>query len=187
MIGVLGDDEPTLVDARRLLIHLVGQHNLRPPRVVPPAPRVPLGPTRKVQLPVGIVTAAPLQDNQSVHLSYAVLISQLDGEAHVVALLVLWHLLLFGHPWCSLLCYSACSPRLNLRPSCSAPPPQAIQSVCHSREPQRSMPRLEAGRSRGTRIPCEVPGVQRSTRRVAEAGRIDYTHPWARHRQEEGS
>src|SRR5829696_3198660 len=103
MIGVLGDDEPTLVDARRLLIHLVRQHNLRPPRVVPPAPRVPLGPTPQVQLPVGIVTAAPLQDNQSVHLSHAVLISQLDGEAHVVTLLILRHLLFFGHPWCSLL------------------------------------------------------------------------------------
>jgi hypothetical protein len=46
VIGVLGDDEPTLVHTRRLLIHLVSQHNLRPPRVVPPAPRVPLGPTR---------------------------------------------------------------------------------------------------------------------------------------------
>src|SRR5919107_2727797 len=40
--------------------------------------------------------------------------------------------------------YSACPPRLNLRPSCSSPPAQAIRAICHSREPQRSMPRLEA-------------------------------------------
>jgi hypothetical protein len=55
--------------------------------------------------------------------------------------------------------YLACPSRLNLRPSCSSPPPQVIQTICHSREPQRSKPWLEASQRRGARIPCEVPGV----------------------------
>jgi hypothetical protein len=139
-----------IVHTRRLLIHLVSQHNLRPPRVVPPAPRVPLGPTRQVQLPVGIVTAAPLQDNQSVHLSYAVLISQLDGEAHVVALLILRHLLFFGHPWCSLL--SSEHPTLTgplcalLRPSRSGPGLLRVlclrRQLIPKRQPYRYIPSL---------------------------------------------
>src|SRR5215212_7894072 len=59
----------------------------------------------------------------------------------------------------SLTFFCACSPRLHLRPSCSAPPPQVIQAICHSREPQRSKPRLEAGQRRGARTPCKVSGA----------------------------
>src|SRR5215213_5768861 len=59
----------------------------------------------------------------------------------------------------SLTFFCACSPRLNLRPSCSSPPPQVIQALCHSRELQRSKAWLEVGQRRGLRIPCEVPGV----------------------------
>ena len=47
----------------------------------------------------------------------------------------------------------------NPRPSCSSPPAQAIQSICHSRDPQRSKPWPEAGRRRGATIPCKVPGT----------------------------
>jgi hypothetical protein len=78
---------------------------------------------------------------------------------------------IFSPGW-DLEAYSTCSPRLNLRPSCSSPS-QVIQAICHSREPQWSKPRLEAGRRRGTRMTCEVPGVL-STRRVTDALR---SHP----------
>jgi hypothetical protein len=62
---------------------------------------------------------------------------------------------------------SACPPRLNLRPSCSSPP-QLIQAICHSRDPQRSKPWLEDGQRRGTRIPCDSPGVPYPIRRGSE-------------------
>jgi hypothetical protein len=41
--------------------------------------------------------------------------------------------------------YKGIGPGLNPRPSCSSPPPQVIQAIYHSREPQWSIPRLEDG------------------------------------------